>query len=304
MNGAEHSFLAAIAAAGLTPPPSIVADGAIHRFSTNGKRGDDAGWYLMHADGIASGAFGCWRTGLQLTWSQRPSVGLSQHEKERHRQLISVMHAQRMLDRSRQQELAAAAAAHRWNAAKSCTRHAYTVAKGVGNHGIRIERNGCLIVPMRDAAGTLFSLQSIAPNGEKRFLAGGRVKGCFHQVGELAGTLIVCEGYATGATIHEATSHAVAIAFNSGNLVAVAMSMRARHPDARIIVAADDDWHVPGNPGCSSAKQAALAVGGFIAVPRFSGNRPDKATDFNDLHALHGVDAVRACFDEIEEATC
>ena len=239
-----------------------------------------------------------------MTWSQRPSAGLSQHEKERHQQLISAMHAQRMLDRSRQQELAAVAAAHRWNAAKPCTRHAYTVAKGVGNHGIRIERNGCLIVPMRDTAGTLFSLQSIAADGEKRFLAGGRVKGCLHQIGELAGTLIVCEGYATGATVHEAISHAVAIAFNSGNLVPVAMAMRARHTDARIIVAADDDWQVPGNPGCSSAKQAALAVGGVVAVPRFSRSRPDKATDFNDLHALHGVNAVRACFDEIEEATC
>lgn len=193
---------------------------------------------------------------------------------------------------------------HRWNAAKPCTRHAYTVAKGVGNHGIRIERNGCLIVPMRDAAGTLFSLQSIAANGEKRFHAGGRVKGCFHQIGELAGTLIACEGYATGATIHEVTRHTVAIAFNSGNLVPVAVSLRARHPDARIIVVADDDWQVPGNLGCSSAKQAALAVGGVMAVPQFSGSRPAKATDFNDLHAFHGADAVWACFDEIEEATC
>ena len=61
-------FRAAIAAAGLTPPVEIIADGKIHRFSTNGKRGDDSGWYMLHTDGIAAGAFGCWRTGLHSNW--------------------------------------------------------------------------------------------------------------------------------------------------------------------------------------------------------------------------------------------
>ena len=47
----------------------------------------------------------------------------------------------------------------------------------------------------------------------------------------------------------------------------------------------------------TKAKQAALAVGGMVAVPEFGPDRPDGATDFNDLAALAGLDAVKACMD-------
>lgn len=79
----EH-FRLAIAAAGLEAPDSINADGAIHRFSTNGKPRDDSGWYMLHTDGLAAGAFGCWREGLQSTWcaksKQWPSGGVISSE--------------------------------------------------------------------------------------------------------------------------------------------------------------------------------------------------------------------------------
>jgi len=64
----EQAFLSAIAAAGLTPPDSIISDGKIHRFSTNGKRGDDGGWYCLHTDNIPAGSFGNWREGRTETW--------------------------------------------------------------------------------------------------------------------------------------------------------------------------------------------------------------------------------------------
>ena len=54
----------------------------------------------------------------------------------------------------------------------------------------------------------------------------------------------------------------------------------------------------------SSAKSAALAVGGFTVVPQFPADRPAKATDFNDLAALAGLDAVRVCFSEIVGFVC
>ncbi len=304
MSRPEDEFQAAIKVAGLTPPGSIIADGAIHRFSTNGKRGDVSGWYVLHADGIVAGAFGCWRSGLQSTWSQRPQIAPSLAEQDRQRRLIWAKTVQQAEMRARFQFLALGAAAAQWRAAKRRANHPYATEKSVRCHGTRVDGNGFLLVPMRDSGGTLYSLQKIAPDGTKRFLPGGRVKGCFHLIGDPAGTLVVCEGYATGATIHQATGHAVAIAFNAGNLIPVSVALRARHATERIIVAADDDWQSVGNPGCAAAKQAALAAGAFVAVPWFPCPRPDKATDFNDLHALHGPDAVRACFDEIEEATC
>ena len=65
-------------------------------------------------------------------------------------------------------------------------------------------------------------------------------------------------------------------------------------------MAADDDWRNPNNPGLTKAKSAALAVGGLVVVPHFPPGRSDKATDFNDLAAVAGLGAIRACFAEIE----
>ena len=112
---------------------------------------------------------------------------------------------------------------------------------------------------------------------------------------------MVCEGYATGVSIHEATGHAVAVAFTSGNLEAVALALRAKYPDLKIIVAADDDHLTDRNPGMAKAKAAALAVGGLVAVPLFPEDRHDKATDFNDLHQLGGFEAVKLGIDDATE---
>jgi putative DNA primase/helicase len=128
-------------------------------------------------------------------------------------------------------------------------------------------------------------------------MPGGRKKGCYHSIGKPAGVLIVCEGFATGASSHEATGDAVAVAFDAGNLEPVAVALRVKYPSLKIIIAADDDHLTDGNPGMTKARAAALAVGGLLAVPSFPAGRPDKATDFNDLHQLAGADAVRACMD-------
>ena len=297
----EH-FRLAIAAAGLEVPDSINDDGAIHRFSTNGRRGDDSGWYKLHTDGVAAGTFGCWRTGLQSSWCAKSDTAMTDAEREAHRQRIKAMQARREADTLATQRQASETAAQRFNDAVACTQHGYAKAKGVPCYGVRIDSAGALIVPMRDTAGTLHSLQTIAPDGDKRFHPGGRVKGCYHSIGKPDGVLIVCEGYATGASIHECTGHAVAVAFNAGNLEAVALALRAKYAALKIIIAADDDHLTDSNPGMTKSTAAALAVGGLLAVPAFPANRPDKATDFNDLHQLAGADAVKACLDSAIES--
>ena len=139
----------------------------------------------------------------------------------------------------------------------------------------------------------LHSLQFIGADGEKRFLTGGRVSGCYFLIGEPDGALCIAEGYATGASIHEATGTAVAVAFNAGNLLAVARALRTKFPDLRLIICADDDASTPGNPGLTKAREAAQAVSALLAVPNFGANRPEGATDFNDLHRHAGLEAVR-----------
>lgn len=158
---------------------------------------------------------------------------------------------------------------------------------------------------MRDADGELWNVERISSDAgtPKKGLFGGRRKGCFHLIGQPqeAGPLVICEGFATGASIREATGYPVAVSFNAGNLQAVALALRAKFPQARLILAADDDWkRTEGNIGMDKATAAAQEVGARLAVPRFPADRPEKATDFNDLHQLHGgeagLEAVRECF--------
>lgn len=113
------------------------------------------------------------------------------------------------------------------------------------------------------------SLQTIAPDGNTMFMSRGRVKGCYFGIGKPKGALIVCEGFATGASIHECTGHAVAVAFNAGNLEAVAVALRTKYPVLKIIIDADDDHQTPGNPGMTKAMAAVQATGATLAVPVF-----------------------------------
>ena len=308
MSNPIERFRLAIAAAGLEAPDNINADGAIHRFSTNGKRGDDSGWYMLHTDGVAAGAFGCWRSGLQSNWCAKSDNAMTDAERDAHRQRIKAMKAQREADTLATQQQASETAAALWSQADVVTEHPYLTRKGIQPHGVKAFGDK-LLIPLRDTAGKLHSLQTIAPDGDKRFHPGGRIKGCYHAIGKPSGPdarLFICEGMATAASVHEATGDAVAVAFNAGGIMPVALALRAKYAALKIIVAADDDHLTDGNPGITKAAAAALAVGGLVAVPSFPADRPDKATDFNDLYLLAGPDAVKACLDSAIEsvATC
>lgn len=294
-------FAQAIAAAGLVAPDSIHADGEIHRFSATGRKTDKAAWYVLHSDGVPAGVFGCWRTGLTETWCSKPQQQLSAQERDELRHRVQQAKAQRDQEQAQRQQTAQQTALERWNAAWLAVFHPYCKAKGIQPYGLRTERDATLLVPMEGADGVLYSLQTIAPDGTKRFLAGGRVRGCFHAIGTLGKALVVCEGMATGRSIHECTGLAVAAAFSAGNLAPVAHALRQRYPHLQLLIAADDDHATAGNPGLTAARAAALAVGGAVVVPHFPADRPPKASDFNDLYQLAGAGAVRACFAEVLE---
>jgi phage/plasmid primase-like uncharacterized protein len=295
---ASHQFQQAMTNAGLTPPDTLQDDGKLHRYSTDGKPSHKNGWYFLHLDGIPWGQAGSWDVNggePVCHWSAKDSTAMTQAERDTQQAQQRAMKAQREADVNQRQQTAAIEATQRLAAATPSTQHAYLTKKGVQGHGVKVDGDGFLIVPMRDAAGELRSLQSIAPTGDKRFLSGGQIKGCYHAMGKPAGRLIICEGYATGASIHESTGDAVAVAFNAGNLELVALALRSKYPGLKIVLAADDDHLSAGNPGLTKARAAAQAVGGAVAVPEFFGHdRPDKATDFNDLHQLAGMAAVKA----------
>lgn len=259
-------------------------DGQIHRFHVPGDRaGSRNGWYVLHLDGIACGAFGSWKASGSSTWSSRRAA--DHLEAQLIAQRIEQARRQRQAEQHQRQQAAAIEAQRQWGAsvpADPC--HPYLIAKGCLPHGLR-QLGDVLLVPLYLGC-QLVSLQSIYPDSTKRFMPGGRVAGCYSPIGSLeAGqSIYICEGWATGATIHEAKGAAVACAMNAGNLFAVGDRLRRAYPESPLIVAGDDDRMTEGNPGRTGAERAAADLGAVgVVFPPWTGDEPLELSDFNDL---------------------
>jgi putative DNA primase/helicase len=168
--------------------------------------------------------------------------------------------------------------------------HPYLDRKQIKPYGI-LARFGSLVIPLRDAYGLVQSLQFIDANGEKGFLSGGRVAGCFYGIGSPKGLIWLAEGFATGATIHDATGDAVAVCFSAGNIKRVAEALRGNYPCEEWVIAADNDTGTPGNPGKAAALEAARRFRLKVAWPTFP--EGSQGTDFNDLAQEIGLLALR-----------
>lgn len=265
------AFLAAMRAAGLEPvKPLNLVDGKLERFrSVNDKAGSAPCWAVLHHHPIPAGAFGSWKTGESHTWREAQATPLDPAARAELQRKLHATQQARAEEEARVRAETAAKAARLWERARPATdAHPYLVAKRVRAYGIRQLRE-MLVIPARDAHGQLYTLQFIGADGSKRFLTGGRIRGCYCAIGRPAEVLLVCEGYATAATLHQATGHATAAAFSAGNLEPVARALRAKFPRLALVIAADNDHATPGNPGLTAAVAAARAVGGRVAVPTF-----------------------------------
>jgi len=271
--------------AGITPPDRIEPDGALHRFHVEGDRaGSLNGWYLLHLDGRAAGAFGSWKTGAWSKWAA--DSGREFHaDREAFAAMIEAARAKAKAERRAEHEARAIEARREWSRTVAPDpAHPYLLAKSVKPHNLR-QLGAWLIVPLVDAYGLLWNVQRIVPDGVKRFRP-GRAGGLFSPIGDLTdpARLLICEGWATGATLHEETGHPVLCAMNAGNLLSVAQAARMAWPGAGLVICADNDRRTAGNPGVTAATAAAKATGAKLIVPEF----PEGAsgTDFNDLAAL------------------
>ncbi len=272
------AFTKAMAEAGLQTSNNIIADGQLHRFHVEGdKKRSRNGWYVFFNGHIAAGAFGSWKTGQSQKWCSVSKEAMTSQEWHNFQAQLQKARQQRDHEQQLLQEKAQARASRIWEKAQAVTNHAYLVKKRVNAHQIRTYK-GLLVIPVRSSSGQLMSLQFINPNGEKYFLAGGRVAGGFHQIGKPTWTLYIAEGYATGATLHELTHRCVLVAFNKGNLGAVTASAHELYPDSDIVIAADNDQYTQGNPGVSAAIKAAIKHDCKIIIPPVAGDWNDYFT--------------------------
>lgn len=300
---AEHSageslsaFLDAMTAAGIVPHdrPALTskldAGAGLVRFRCHGERAAN-GWAVLHLDGKPAGRFGSWRLGIASSWRAGRESKPSAAERAEFARLWRAWD-----DKTRRgHEAAAAHCLAQWKAARpASSAHRYLVAKSMRPDGLR-EHGAALLIPMHDAAGRLWSLQSIFPDGGKRFARGGRCDGMMWRRGDPGAAIAIGEGAATMAAVHAATGLCSVAAFSSGNLAAVARAVRARWPDACLILCADDDAGRVPNIGLEVANVAARAVGGLVARPPRPPGWPDgKGWDFADTMIAPGcAEAIR-----------
>ncbi len=281
---------------GYAPDDGIEADGELYRFDTI-KRHDKAGWYVAYQTnfGIAA-TFGDWREGTKHQWNSFNPESLNKRDLAELKRIQAANQAAREKEKAARQAQAAQQAFAMFSGAQPASEnHPYLVKKGVYGDSLKQTLN-MLIVPMVDLDWQLGNIQTIAPDGTKRFLAGGRKKGlCLPLTSdgklmhERPQQTVICEGYATGESyFNDHPNDVVIVAFDAGNLLPVAQAYRTRYIHADMVILADNDRKTKGNPGIAYAQKAAAAVGASVIIPEFPMNAPTWATDYNDFVTLYG----------------
>ncbi|MGZ4957409.1 MAG: toprim domain-containing protein [Methylobacter sp.] len=273
----ENAFFNHCADAGVifTNRP-LIADGLLHREHISGDRtGTKNGAYILHADSNPAGWFLHFNTGISGTWTLS---GKRQPMTAAMKQQIKADRQRRKIEQETRHNDAADKARFIWATAKPVTeqgQHPYLVKKHVHPQGVRLHRD-VLVIPIYGESKQIVNLQFIAADGTKRFLSGAKKKGCFSIIGKIGanGKIQICEGWATGASLNEATGHFTVVALDAGNLEPVARLFRRLYPDAEIIICGDNDENGTGQ---KAAQAAALAIGGKYILPATVGH------DFNDM---------------------
>lgn len=204
--------------------------------------------------------------------------------------------AQQQRDAARQK------AANLWGRGHAVSsEHTYLQAKGIQPKGAAQLRD-MLLIPLRDG-GELVNLQIIGADGGKRFLTGGQVKGASLVLGQIKGaaTVLLCEGWATGCTLHQATGLPVVVAFNAHNLVTIAGRLASALPvDVQVLACGDTDESLTGQKAASRAAELLQGRGRSV-VPVFTQEQAEQyrqqhgkaPSDYNDLHQLAGLEEVK-----------
>ena len=250
---------------GITPPEIIILDGVLHRFK------DESGklncWYTAHSDGRAAGTVGNWKA--EGNYSKLTDAQRLDFQIEKHRQELIRKHEEKV----RHQE-AMTKATYIWSQATLAPfNHPYLVKKHIGIHGARLGRDNTLIIPLYNTNRDIINLQFISETGDKRFLSGGQKKGCFYILEGVTDKIIICEGFATAASLYENSGYLTVVAFDAGNLKNVAINIKSLYPASKIVIAGDNDL---SGIGQKKAIEAALAVNGQYLVPATAGH------DWND----------------------
>ncbi|MDR1660103.1 MAG: ssDNA-binding domain-containing protein, partial [Desulfovibrio sp.] len=228
----QEEFARALHDAGLDLKGRMpLMDGQIHRVtlldSTSGKLN---GSYKGFLDGIPAGYIENWKTGEKSTWKYSGHM-LSGEQIHKLRLEAGARREAESKELNARHDRVAKRCYAIW---KNCdwankSQHPYLEQKQVQGFGVKVDAQGNLIVPGRNASGAIRTILTITPE-LKKFEQGAEVKGTFHLIDpgknqdSKNSMILIAEGYATAASVHMGTGLPVVCAFNTNNLLPVAKS--------------------------------------------------------------------------------
>lgn len=174
----------------------------------------------------------------------------------------------------------------------------YLTGKGLDGVIAKCLPGGSILLPLTDGNGEVVAAQTISKIGSKKHLYGSAKQGAYHAVNapQQPQAVILAEGYATALSVSLMRPDSLTVAtIDAGNLSPVAKVMRGKYPQAKIIIAADNDHQQDGktNTGIAAAEKAAFAVAGLVSVPP-----TDHKADWDDYRQQYGLEAATAAFND------
>ncbi|MBL4763484.1 MAG: toprim domain-containing protein, partial [Gammaproteobacteria bacterium] len=297
------AFIAEIRSYGHTVKESTPDIDVIVRFAAPGEKGGKACWYWYNENddeyrpGARSGVgvFGNFQTGERTVWSSKRLNVMSPTETTAFNAQIERPMLLREVEQEESHKRAAIKAQTIWaNSDPAPEDHEYLTRKGVQTHGAHTV-NGRLVISIT-IDGQVWSLQEIWDK-KKKFMPEGKIKGGYYILEGKGDVVYVAEGFATAASINEATGAKVYCAYIASNLLDVTNTAKEQNPNENIIICGDDDIWKDQNAGRTHGLSASEATQCRIVFPTFQ-DTSTKPVDFNDLHALEGLDVVRKIIEE------
>lgn len=268
-----HQMLVVLSDNGIELSEALNTNGLLNRYHNKGdKLGSKNLAVIAHLDENPTLWAYNFKTGQTIRWS---ASGKPAPFTQAMRQQIEADKAKRLLEQQARHDTAAIKARDIWAKSEPVTEHQYLINKRIKPHCAKLYR-GSLVIPIINSAGELVNLQFIGADGSKKFLTGGKKKRCFSLIGKYRNInpILLCEGFATGASLHQATGFLVFVALDAGNLEAVSKTISSLYHQSQIIVCSDNDVNLVGQ---QSAIAAVIACGGSALVPKKAGN------DWNDV---------------------
>ncbi|MBQ6910345.1 MAG: toprim domain-containing protein, partial [Synergistaceae bacterium] len=300
------------------------------RYKTQGDKGSKtSGIYMIHSDGCPAGyAINYKISGEAFNWrfdfeklkgdkkynkfydiSQTPEFKAEAERVKREHEAREAKEKAEALDKAKKEFV---------NAPKLINPELeYLKRKKVKIFGeLKSDAKGNIILPLKNIKGEFMSLQRIAPDGGKLFATDAVTAGAFFNIdldkakNNLDKPILICEGYATGATLYELTGCPVVCAMNCYNLARVSEAIRKKFKSHKIIIMADNDAKTKSergfNPGIDHAQEAnkKFKLDG-VFYPEFSVfSAAAGKSDWNDYYCEFGEQKARAILDKSIKYAC